>query len=348
MVKIKQQYDVLFHHMTQGAFFQAKNSSLIDVNSAALKMFGLTREQFLGRTSLHPEWKVVKEDGSDLAPEQHPSMIALRTGQEVADVIVGVYNPLHRDFTWLNVNATPLFRENEDTPYQVFVTLHDLSSTLQMKALYQSRLNLIECADSQTLEELLVYTLDEVEKLTNSRIGFYHFYDSETQAISLNAWSTKTTELFCQVSDAQGHYPLAQAGVWVDCVREDRPVIHNDYESLPHRKGLPEGHAPLIRELVVPVKRHGQIVALLGVGNKPANYTESDLSTVMLFADLAWDIAEKKSVPKKPCENPRVSSQKLKGLAKSEGGSSISIPGNRFGRKRSTVFTKSHPTMNRT
>ncbi len=294
MVEGKQQYDVLFNNMAQGAFFQAINGSLIDVNPAALKMFGLTREQFLGRTSLDPEWKVVKEDGSELPPELHPSMVALRTGERVTDFIAGVFNPLNKGFTWLNINAIPLFRENEETPYQVFVTLHDISASLQRKNLYQSRLNLLEFTHSHSLNELLIHTLDEVEKLTNSTISIYHFYDAEKQDITLNAWSTQTSAHFCHVAQAEGHYPLEKAGVWVDCVRQNRTVVHNDYASLPHRKGMPEGHAKVVRELVVPVKRKGQIVAILGVGNKPVDYTETDISTVTLFADLAWDIAERK------------------------------------------------------
>ena len=71
-------------------------------------------------------------------------------------------------------------------------------------------------------------------------------------------------------------------------------MIHNDYSALPHRKGMPAGHANIIRELVVPVFRSDRLVAILGVGNKPADYGASDIETVSLLADLAWDIAERK------------------------------------------------------
>ena len=58
---------------------------------------------------------------------------------------------------------------------------------------------------------------------------------------------------------------ITKAGVWVDCIHEKKPVVHNDYQALPNRKGLPAGHAPVIRELVVPVVRGEKIVAILGV-----------------------------------------------------------------------------------
>ena len=80
----------------------------------------------------------------------------------------------------------------------------------------------------------------------------------------------------------------------MDAVRERRPVIHNDYSTLPHRKGMPEGHATVIRELVVPIMRSERIVAILGIGNKPTDYTEKDIEIVSYLADVAWEITYRK------------------------------------------------------
>jgi signal transduction histidine kinase len=90
------------------------------------------------------------------------------------------------------------------------------------------------------------------------------------------------------------HYSLDKAGVWGDCVRQRQPVIHNDYAALPHRKGLPPGHAEVRRELVVPTMRDGRIVSILGVGNKPTDYDEQDIELVDYVADVIWNIIERK------------------------------------------------------
>jgi GAF domain-containing protein len=158
----------------------------------------------------------------------------------------------------------------------------------------QARFRLLQYALTHSLGELLRETLDEAERLTGSAIGFYHFLEEDQQTISLQAWSSRTLAEFCTAEVARGHYPLAEAGVWVDCIQQRRPVIHNDYPALSHRKGLPEGHAPLQRELVVPVFRGEEIVAVLGVGNKPMAYDARDVETVSLLADLTWSIAEQK------------------------------------------------------
>jgi PAS domain S-box-containing protein len=90
------------------------------------------------------------------------------------------------------------------------------------------------------------------------------------------------------------HSPVAEAGVWADCLRERRPVIHNDYEALRHKRGMPEGHAEVVRELLVPVKREGKMVAVLGVGNKPTDYTDRDVEIVSFLADVTWGIVQRK------------------------------------------------------
>ncbi|MEJ2201456.1 MAG: bacteriohemerythrin, partial [Desulfuromonadaceae bacterium] len=81
-----------------------------------------------------------------------------------------------------------------------------------------------------------------------------------------------------------------------DCVRQRRPVIHNDYPTLANRKGMPKGHVPVIREMVVPVFRGGRIVAIVGVGNKPVDYTDADVQILSLLGDFSWEIVIRKRV----------------------------------------------------
>ena len=87
------------------------------------------------------------------------------------------------------------------------------------------------------------------------RVGFFHFVDDDQGALRLQAWSTNTVTRMCTAEGAGSHYPVDQAGVWADCVRTARPVVHNDYASLATRKELPPGHARVARELTVPVMR---------------------------------------------------------------------------------------------
>lgn len=162
------------------------------------------------------------------------------------------------------------------------------------QALLEALLALGEYANAHSLEALLTRTLDEVERLTGSSIGFFHFVSADERELSLQAWSTNTVTTMCAAQGERLHYPVDRAGVWVDCLRERRAVIHNDYAALAHRRGMPAGHAPVVRELLVPVVRGGAIAAILGTGNKPSDYDAQDVEVVSWLANLAWDIVQHK------------------------------------------------------
>ncbi len=157
-----------------------------------------------------------------------------------------------------------------------------------------ARIRLLKFAESHSLEEFTQATMDESEALTASTIGFYHLVEADQRTLSLQTWSTNTLRHMCTAEGKGQHYDVAEAGVWVDCVHQRRPVIHNSYDTLPHRKGMPLGHAPVVRELVVPIFRANKIVAIIGVGNKPSDYDEWDVEAVSLLGDLSWDITESK------------------------------------------------------
>ena len=166
----------------------------------------------------------------------------------------------------------------------------------QAQELIQLRLSLMEYAATHDMHDLLRQTLDEVCRISNSPVGFYHFVEADQQTLSLQVWSTRTLNEFCTAAGHGQHYPLKDAGVWADCIRNRQPVIHNDYPSLANRKGLPEGHAPVIRELVAPILRDNRVVAVLGVGNKPLDYNNRDIELISYLADVAWEITYRKQI----------------------------------------------------
>ncbi|HNV71344.1 MAG TPA: PAS domain S-box protein, partial [Candidatus Ozemobacteraceae bacterium] len=56
----------------------------------------------------------------------------------------------------------------------------------------------------------------------------------------------------------------------------------------------PEGHAPLVRFMTVPVFKGDAIVAVVGVANKSSDYDESDVLQLTLLMDSVWKIVDSK------------------------------------------------------
>ena len=173
-----------------------------------------------------------------------------------------------------------------------FIT--DITERREAEDLMRIRLLLAEKARTAALDEFLQAALDEAEKITGSRIAFFHFVDEDQENLTLAMWSTATVREFCHAEGQGMHYPISQAGVWTDCLKAKAAVIHNDYASLPHRKGLPPGHAPIHRQLVVPVMRNGLVVAIMGVGNKEDDYGAADVERVETVAEVVVDLALRK------------------------------------------------------
>jgi PAS domain S-box-containing protein len=144
-------------------------------------------------------------------------------------------------------------------------------------------LGLYEKAFDMEEQELYGYVLDEIVLLTGSTIGFCHLVAENQQAVLLTKWNREALK-YCTTS-YENHYPISEAGNWVDCVRERRPVVYNDYSQSPNQKGLPSGHNPIQRFMSVPVIEQGKVRIIFGVGNKPDNYDEEDVYHTQIVAN---------------------------------------------------------------
>ena len=152
-------------------------------------------------------------------------------------------------------------------------------------ALHEEASELDEAGVGQRAVEL-------AEEVTGSRAGYLHVVE-HGGGIRLAAWSQRTLSN-CTI-ESETHYALDQAGIWADCVREGRPVVHNELDAGDYRRGLPADHTPLLRHLAVPVLEQGRPVMVLGVGNKREPYGDEDIDRVRLLAESAWGLLRRKA-----------------------------------------------------
>ncbi len=269
------------------------------LNPAAERMFGYTSDEAMGRNIhllLAPQGC---HESYEKAFGRFPNA---GEGDAVGETLE--LKARCKDGREIYIEISLAVLERSDGWHSVAIA-RDITERKRAMQMTEIRLKLVGFAARHTLDELLTLALDEVGALVDSPIGFYHFVEADQRTISLQQWSTATLARFCKTQSKGVHYDLDKAGVWVDCVHDRRAVIHNDYCSLPHRKGLPEGHAEVVRELVVPVMRDNKVVAILGVGNKPFDYTDKDVETVTFLADVTWEIVERTRVEEHLLETNR-------------------------------------------
>ncbi len=90
-----------------GVLVQDGQGRSTDCNPAALRMLGLSTEQLLRQSPLPAHWKVLREDLSECPLEERPGTLALRSGQGLHGMTLGVTRP-DGELRWLLVNAEPI------------------------------------------------------------------------------------------------------------------------------------------------------------------------------------------------------------------------------------------------
>ncbi len=121
------------------------------------------------------------------------------------------------------------------------------------------------------------YALDRSIELTESKIGYVASYDKDARRLTMLAWSASAMKQ-CSVGIHSFEFDLDTAGIWGEPVRTRRSVIVNDYNGnrVLMKGGLPAGHVPLDRLLMVPIYIDGRLMGTAGVGNKETEYTGFD------------------------------------------------------------------------
>jgi PAS domain S-box-containing protein len=145
-----------------------------------------------------------------------------------------------------------------------------------------------------SVDETAEFILEHGIALTQSKIGFVGFLSEDESVYTLHAVS-KDVVKECAVEGNPLQWHVAEAGIWADAIRKRKTLFVNDYsEPHPMKKGLPAGHPPVSRLMIVPLPEGNRIVAVAGMGNKDSAYDEPDARQITLLLQGMWNQAQRK------------------------------------------------------
>ena len=127
----EERYRLLAETMQQGVVHQDATGRIIAMNQAARRILGRTQEQFLGSSSVAVEHHTIRENGKFFPGLEHPSMVALRTGKVVRNVIMGMFNPELHQYRWINIDAVPVLFDEKTEPMEVYTVFEDITERKQ-------------------------------------------------------------------------------------------------------------------------------------------------------------------------------------------------------------------------
>lgn len=310
--KSEKKFRSITEQMAEVVFATDNLGQLSYVSPAVENIFGYTAQEVIGHSI-----------GEFVLEEEIPRFLVVFNDALMHQYLVQVL-----EFRFRKKNGSIFYGEvhvhtyYENGIFTLIGLIRDITERKRNDAVMEFRLRILQISDSYSIEEVMRTTLDEAERLTGSCIGFFHLVDADQITISLKVWSTNTEENLCRIDDFPRHYPLKDAGVWADAIRERRVLIHNSYNTLPDRKGIPQGHVEVQRELVVPIMRSDKITAIIGIGNKPEDYDQDDVNVITAMAGIAWDIIARKQAEllESRIQNELVQAQKMELVGRLAGG----------------------------
>ena len=148
-----------------------------------------------------------------------------------------------------------------------------------LSAISRAQANFIQSTDNRTAFQGL---LTDLLELTHSAYGFVGevFYDApdrpwlKVHALTDLSWDDASRRAYADV-DGPGMQFRNLDTLFGAALRTGHVVIANQPGLDPRSGGVPKGHPPLRSFLGLPVGQPGQLLAMVGLANRPGGYTEA-------------------------------------------------------------------------
>lgn len=138
-------YKALFDNFPMGITVSDKAGNIIESNATAEKMLGISAEEQKRKQLNGEQWQIVRPDGTPMSHEEYAGARALREGQKVENVEMGIVQP-DKSISWINVTAAPVPLED----YGVVVTYNDITQRkLAEEKLKENQVLLKQVLDSE-------------------------------------------------------------------------------------------------------------------------------------------------------------------------------------------------------
>jgi diguanylate cyclase (GGDEF)-like protein/PAS domain S-box-containing protein len=226
-------YRTMFETVTHGIVYQDNKGRIISANPAAEDILGLSLDQMQGQTSIDPRWGAIHEDGTPFPGETHPTMLAIKTGKPVNDVVMGINNPMVEHTIWIKINAIPIFKKATEEVDYAYSTFEDITERMKSEAeLEKNRQQLLQ------KEEQLRYVLQ------GSELGFWD-WNILTDEVQRNArWAEILGYSYSELKNTTRQwtdfiYPDDREKAWqsiVDVLEGKSPAHKLEYRML-HKDG---------------------------------------------------------------------------------------------------------------
>lgn len=236
------------------------------LNPAGERLLGAPAKLIVGRRLLDTPWRTINEDGTPRAREDHPALVALRTGEPQMDVRVGLLRA-DGDVAWIAVTAVPLEEETQSEPIGVVVSFRDVS---------RRRATEVALLESQRKLDLVFNSTNDFIVLIAVR-----YRDDGSPQFIYEAVNRAYCEMIsCSITDLVGRsfedaLPPDRAATGIAMMSQ---LIAADVKSIDHVNAveLPRGRIIIEFNLRVIEEKDGRPSQILSIGRDVTRQAESE------------------------------------------------------------------------
>ncbi|HYK32342.1 MAG TPA: PAS domain S-box protein [Streptosporangiaceae bacterium] len=283
----------LFETLPQGAVHYHADGTILGANPAAGQIFGMPPES-MTRWPI-AEGRAVHEDGTLFHNHEFPVSVALRTGQIVADVVVGLPDAHTGQVRWLQVTAVPYSRDQRGRAQRAYAILADITDQRRAEAaLRQSNRLLGRLRESNVLGVVVSAedgTIHEANDAYLDIIG-YSREDLETGRVN---WRMLTLPEW----KAHDRRAIEQLRLTGSCRPFDKEYAHKDGHRVPVLIGSavigwnPLRFATFVVDLTAHQRREHERTALIERvqdARREAETAKERLDFLLQAGDLVGDV----------------------------------------------------------
>ncbi len=142
-LRVREEYSrTLLASLPAGVVVHAPDTTILDCNTMACELLGLSIDQMLGKTAIDPQWAFVSEQRTPLPVADFPVNQVARTRQPLKGFVLGLNVPARDEITWAVANAYPI-RDGAGQLIQIVVTFVDVTERFrseEARALLETQL----------------------------------------------------------------------------------------------------------------------------------------------------------------------------------------------------------------
>ena len=223
----EERYRTLFETLPVGVIHFNSNGTVLGANAAAIEIFDLPEDPTTA-WPLDREVRAVREDGETFEHDELPAMVALRTGEIVAGVTVGMPHGHTGELRWLEVTAVPDARDARGRPQRAYVMVTDITEQRRAESAVRESNRLLGRLREANVLGVLVATEDGIKEANDAYLDIIGYTREELEGGRIS-WTAVTPPEWA-ASDEDAVRQLRSRGV---CQPYEKEQWHRDGRRVP-------------------------------------------------------------------------------------------------------------------